>query len=126
MELEEYKIKSSTTCECGYEFVINDITELKRIEEDKFYGGVVRHYSNTVCPKCKKETLLLLKQKGQTYEIKDIAQKDIEVSETLETNCISNEGETDNEYICSICERSFKSKSGLSSHVKKHQNNDIN
>ena len=76
MDLQDYKIKNSTKCDCGYEFTIHDLTELKRIKDNKFYGGNIKHVSETHCPLCLRKTLLLLKQVGQTYKVIDIAQKD--------------------------------------------------
>ena len=125
MDLQGYKIKNKTTCDCGYQFTVHDITELKRIAEDKFYGGVIKHVSETKCPLCLKRTLLFLKQVGQTYEVKDIAQKDrgiVENNNTEQTQINSNESNTiSNEFICPNCKRSFKSKSGLANHIKSCQ-----
>lgn len=138
MDLQNYKIKNSTKCECGYEFDIHNMTELKRIPDDKFYGGVIRHVSETECPECKKKTLLLLKQQGQTYIVKDIAQnekhdhfvgntemvQDEKNDITIEMPIIENTpNNNSNEIICPVCKRSFKNKSGLTIHMKTHQNN---
>ena len=125
MDLQDYKIRNKTTCDCGYQFTVHDITELKRIAEDKFYGGVIKHVSETKCPKCLKETLLFLKQAGQTYEVKDIAQKDIinSIKGTTEKARISPNqiNTTSNELICPNCKRTFKNKSGLANHMKSCQ-----
>lgn len=143
MDLQDYKIKNSTTCDCGYEFTIRDLTELKRINDSKFYGGNIKHVSETHCPLCLRKTLLLLKQVGQTYKVIDIAQKDRPIVEaktiaidengveqtqetsvantsTLEqTQISSNESNTDsNELICQNCKRVFKTKQGLAVHSK--------
>lgn len=136
MNLQDYKIKNSTKCDCGYEFTIKDMTELKRINDSKFYGGNIKHVSATHCPLCLRNTLLLLKQVGQTYKIIDIAQKDratieaktITVDENAnvitdnnieQTQKSSNESNTEsNECICPNCKRVFKTKQGLAVHAK--------
>lgn len=142
MDLQGYKIQSTTKCECGYEFDIHDMKKLQRIPENNFYGGVVRHVDEIKCPQCQRDTLLLIKQQGQTYIVKDIAQKDtigeenndnvannkmvIEQNEDIitETSTIENKEETtsNNGIICPVCQKSFKNKSGLSLHMKTHEN----
>ena len=47
MDLQDYKIKNSTKCDCGYEFTIHDLTDLKRASDSKFYGGNIKHVSET-------------------------------------------------------------------------------
>lgn len=144
MNLQDYKIKNSTTCDCGYEFTIHNLTELKRVDDDKFYGGNIKHVSETHCPLCLRKTLLLLKQVGQTYKVIDIAQKDrkiieaktIEIDENEKEIKDSNTEQRINEqtidnynlektqiglnelFICPNCKRTFKSKSGLTIHTK--------
>lgn len=139
MNLQDYKIKNSTTCECGYEFTIKNLTKLEKIKQDGFYGGIVKHFSNCNCPNCKKDTILFLKQVGQTYVVKDIAQKEteeiaeevveeevvggfeesVEETPTEETTVNSNEENINsNEFICPTCKNTFKSKSGLAIHSK--------
>ena len=124
MDLQDYKIKNSTKCDCGYEFTIHDLTELKRINDNKFYGGNIKHVSETHCPLCLRKTLLLLKQVGQTYKVIDIAQKDrvikTENTDTTERTQISSEtiNDTNNELICPSCKRVFKTKQGLAVHGK--------
>lgn len=124
MDLQDYKIKNSITCDCGYDFTIHDLTELKRINDSKFYGGNIKHVSETNCPLCLRKTLLLLKQVGQTYKVIDIAQKDRATktvnADTTERTQISSEtiNDTDNELICPNCKKVFKSKQGLAIHAK--------
>lgn len=129
MDLQDYKIKNSVKCDCGYEFTIRDMTELKRINDNKFYGGNIKHVSETICPLCLRKTLLLLKQVGQTYKVIDIAQKDrptveakaITINEdgVEQTQIDSNESNTDsNELICQNCKKVFKTKQGLAIHAK--------
>ena len=147
MDLQDYKIKNSTTCNCGYEFTIHDLTELKRVNDSKFYGGNIKHVSETYCPLCLRKTLLLLKQVGQTYKVIDIAQKDkpiieaktIQIDENAsaitehslydqgariintqeQAQINSNETNTaNNEIICPNCKKVFKTKQGLAIHAK--------
>lgn len=124
MNLQDYKIKNNTTCECGYKFTIKDLTKLERINDSKFYSGIVKHFSNSKCPKCQKDTVLFLKQVGQTYIVKDIAQKDIEkenISSVVEEETTGNSNEeniSSNEFICPTCKKAFKNKSGLTMHTK--------
>lgn len=117
MDLKDYKIKNTTKCECGYEFTIHDMKKLQRIPDNNFYGGIVKHIDEITCHNCGKDTLLFLKQTGQTYIVKDIAQKDTLVIED------NKEITSNNEIICPVCERSFKNKSGLAIHIKTHKNN---
>lgn len=136
MDLQDYKIKNTTKCDCGYEFTIHNLTELKRINDSKFYGGNIKHVSETHCPLCLRKTLLLLKQVGQTYKVVDIAQKnrpvikaktitidenakEIKNNDVEQTQINSNETNTPtNEFICQNCKRVFKSKQGLAIHAK--------
>lgn len=121
MNYHGYELKNGQTCNCGYIFKINDMTKLQRIPENDMYGGIVKHLSETKCPGCGRETLLLLKQQGQTYVIKGIAQKELQKEVTEEPIINPEESETiSNEFICPVCEKSFKSKSGLTSHMKVH------
>lgn len=103
MDLKGYNIKNSTVCECGYKFDIHDMNRLQRIDDDKFYGGAIRHVDEIRCPKCSKDTILFIKQEGQSYNVKDIAQKIEEI-----------------ENVCPVCSKEFKNKSGLSMHMKTH------
>ncbi len=120
MDLKGYKIKGTTKCECGHEFVIKDMKKLQRINDDKFYGGAVRHVDEIKCPDCGKDTLLLIKQAGQTYIVKDIGQKEEDI---IETPKIDNKEENivSNEFTCPVCQKTFKNKAGLSVHLKTHQ-----
>ncbi len=122
MDLGNYKVKNKTRCECGHEFTIKDMKKLQRINDDKFYGGIVRHVDEIKCPVCSRDTLLLIKQVGQTYIIKDIAQKDETVAdnEKVQSETNKEDNNTDNEFICPVCQRAFKNKAGLSVHMKTH------
>lgn len=118
INIKDYEIQGSKFCECGHEFTMNDFTELKRINEQGFYANQVKHYSSTTCPKCHKETILLLKQVGQTYNIIDIAtEKNIETKPIIKN---SEEKRTTNEFICPECKKACKNKLGLTAHLKTH------
>ncbi len=127
MDLQGYKVKNTTKCSCGHEFTIHDMKTLRRISDSRFYGGVIKHVDEIICPECQKETLLLLKQAGQTYIVKDVAQKDtiIEAKKEQirsEASTIENKEEniSSNEIICPECKKVFKNKSGLTIHMKTH------
>ncbi len=129
MELKELNIKTNNICECGYKFNIHDITKLERIEDNSFFGGIVKHYSKTYCSNCGKETILLLKQAGQTYTIKGIGTNNNRNEELVKThseniqNVENNQDNTNsNEFICPVCQKVCKSKIGYSSHMKTHEN----
>lgn len=131
--LENMKIKNATVCDCGREFIINDIEKLERIDDKSFYSGVVKHYSKAICPNCSKEVILLLKQVGQTYKVINIAEKIEDISNNVEINTESTEIETiieneeekeqSNELICPICQKECKSKSGMAAHMRTHEDN---
>ena len=139
MDLHDYEIKNTTKCGCGYEFTIHDMKKLQRLPE-AIYGGAVKHVDEIQCPQCKKDTLLIIKQQGQTYIVKDIAQKepipeDIHVEDMqqvesttedihVKDTTMENEGIiiNNNEIICPVCKRTFKNKSGLTVHMKIHAN----
>lgn len=130
---EEYDIKGTLTCTCGHEFTLQDMKELERINQSGFYGNIVKHYSKTQCPVCKKETILFLKQTGQTWKIIDIATKNIKESQNIiqgiakviedkPNTVIEEKKENSNGLICPICGKACKSQIGLNSHLKTHQN----
>ena len=74
MELQDYVIKNDTKCKCAHVFTIRDMKKLQRLSTP-IYGGAVKHVDEIQCPECGRDTLLLIKQQGQTYIVKDIAQK---------------------------------------------------
>lgn len=135
---ENIKIRNSTKCDCGRQFVITDIEKLQKIEDKHFYSGVVKNYSKAHCPNCGKEVILLLKQAGQTYDVINVAEEfknvinpnenvinNVEnVQNTQIETTIENEQQSvsNNEIICPECKKTFKSKSGLTNHMKTHQN----
>lgn len=153
MELQDYIIKNNTKCECGHQFDIHDMKKLQRLSEP-IYGGAVKHVDEIKCPECGKDTLLLIKQQGQTYIVKDIAQKTNECIDAIAkksnedkkaivdiskgnieevptepivnnvSTTIQNEPlcESSNEFICHVCNKTFKSKAGFTAHMKTHEN----
>ena len=110
------ELRANTKCDCGYEFTLKDITGINRINQHGFYGNLVKDYSPTVCPKCKKEYILLLKQKGQTWEIVNIAT----VPQNT-TNEIEKENNEIQKFVCPQCGMICKSQLGLNSHLRSHQ-----
>lgn len=131
--LENMKIKNTTVCSCGREFVITDIQKLQRVNDKNFYSGVVKHYSKAICPECGKEVILLLKQVGQTYKVLNIAKTETieEKAERMVDTIITAISETEkeetktesDELICPVCQKECKSKSGMTAHMRTHENN---
>lgn len=117
---EDYNIQNTNSCKCGHKLYINDITELKKINEPGFFGNIVKYCSYTKCPKCRQELILFLKQKGQTWQIMGVGTKnnDKQLSQGEQKNMKINS----NEFICDICGKVCKSQIGLNSHIKTHQN----
>ena len=133
LEGKEYEVKSKTTCDCGYQFTLQDMEELKRINQPGFYGNVLKHYSHAKCKQCGNDVILLLKQVGQTYKIIDIACENVQKSsesssKNVQTNVnqpsttIEENNNNSKEFICPVCEKVCKSQIGLNSHLKIHQN----
>ena len=121
---QDYNVQDTTKCTCGHKFNIHDIDGLVPIDNHGFYSNIVKYGSHIHCPKCYKETVLLLKQKGQTWNILGIAVKKEQNQEipkkqptTIENKTVSN---TSNEIICPICQKVCKSKIGLNAHMKTH------
>ena len=125
-DIKEYKVQNKRICDCGHEFNINDVNGIQKINEHGYYGNVVKHASITKCPICKKETVLLLKQKGQTWGIIDIAVKEKTNRTEDKTITTKNENkektETSQEFVCPVCEKICKSKIGLNAHMRTHNN----
>ena len=125
---QDYNIEDTTKCVCGHNFNIHDIDGLVPIDNHGFYSNVVKYGSHIHCPQCYKETVLLLKQKGQTWNIlgiatpktllfKEIEEQEQKLDTTIENKIVSN---TNNEIICPICQKVCKSKIGLNAHMKTH------
>jgi len=124
IEDTDYIIKGTTKCECGYQFEMKDFTELKRLNIPGFYANQVKHFSPAKCPNCNKETLLLLKQSGQTYTIIDLAERKMtDMKEDIVEGHISQieeEKEGSKEFVCPTCQKVCKSQLGLNAHIKTH------
>lgn len=117
--LLDFEVKNTTKCSCGHVFDIEDMADLRKIRQDGFYGNVVKHGSFVCCPNCKKETWLLLKQKGQTYVVLDIAvEKDVP-SDVLIPD-VEHQVLDNDTFMCSTCGKVCKSQAGLNSHMKIH------
>ena len=121
MEIRDYDIKGTTKCECGHEFTMKDFQNLNRINQHGFYANNIKHFSPAICPDCKKEVILFLKQKGQTYVIVDIATKKDDVA-TLPTNPIEEKEQQSQEFICPDCKKVCKNQLGLNAHMRTHTN----
>lgn len=124
IDVEEIKILNGIDCECGkHEFTLKDLKRLEQLTDTHgFYGNIVKYYSETICPECGRNVILLLKQRGQTWEIMNTAVRN-QVSESDVTVVVSDEEkETSNKVCCPVCQQGFKSKAGLSSHMKIHEN----
>lgn len=126
---KEYEIKGSTQCECGNQFTLQDVDEIKKINQRGFYGNTLNNYSEVTCNKCNKRAIIFLKQKGQSWEIIDSAKevvkeepkKEQDNAEETKTT-IEPTNNNSNEFICPVCEKVCKSKIGLNAHLKTHEN----
>lgn len=118
MNINNLEIQGSTKCNCGHEFILKDITSIEKINEHGFYSGVVKEYSKTKCPHCGQETILLIRQKGQSWEILNTA-INIDIAEKPKMK-IEETKQVSNEFVCSVCGKICKSKSGLTAHLKTH------
>lgn len=137
LENKEYEIVGSTKCSCGHEFEAREMKELKRINQDGFYGNIVKHYGHATCPNCNKDVILLLKQKGQTYVVLDTAVesnknvnkatktgvKNVQITVEAPMQAVEEKTTNSNEITCPICGKVCKSQIGYNSHMKTHQNN---
>lgn len=153
MEMKNVIVRGTTKCDCGYEFSLQDLTKLEKITDHGFYGGIVKHCSEAICPNCNKKVILLLKQVGQTWEVINTVVKEEEKTDSIENNNVEveetenikndnvninddkteaeidknnekeEENNTSNDFICPVCERACKSQIGLNSHMKTHENN---
>lgn len=133
LNVKELRILNTTKCECGHEFTLKDIKSIDRINEQGFYSNIVKNYSESKCPQCGKTKILLVKQVGQTWKIVNIATTDelqtMKV-QLMTSQVVTTQPETKNktnntltnEFICPVCEKVCKSKIGLNSHIKTHQN----
>lgn len=133
LEGKAYDVKNRTVCDCGYEFNLQDMEKLTKINQPGFYGNIVKHYSPAKCKHCGKNVILLLKQAGQTYKIIDIAcenvkehinndSKNVQVIVNQSSKAIEENNKNSQEFICPVCKKVCKSQIGLNSHMKTHQN----
>ena len=152
IDVKELKILNQKGCRCDfYEFSLADVKSIEFLQDAHgFYGNLVKHYSKVICPECGKETIVLLKQLGQTWEIMNTAisaneivieksenseskSENVEVSKQIIEKVIENtaeqtesqneqENNSSEEYICPKCKKVCKNKCGLSAHMKTHQN----
>ncbi len=124
LENKEYEIRSSIKCDCGHEFEAREMEELKRINQDGFYGNIIKHYGHATCPNCGKKVVLLMKQLGQTYKVIDTASlKEVQTAIKRPVINVDSKINNSNEFICLTCGKVCKSQLGLNSHLKTHQNN---
>ena len=146
IDVKEIRMLNQKGCRCGYhEFTLEDVRSVEQLADAHgFYGNLVKHYAKAICPECTKETILLLKQVGQTWEIMNTAvTKDVIIIEapkkevqqmTSQVTSIKNtvtkqpeikneeEKELNQEFICPECKKVCKNKSGLAAHMRTHQN----
>lgn len=151
IDVKELRVLNQKDCRCGYyEFTLDDVRSVEQLQDAHgFYGNLVKHYATAICSECGKETILLLKQAGQTWEIMNTAistnelvienpqdanieknasytEQDAQVQLTENT---SEQTETENkeednqvqEFICPECKKVCKNKIGLTAHMKTHQ-----
>ena len=123
VDVKELKILNRKDCQCGmHEFSLKDVKGIEPlIDAHGFYGNLVKNYAAVQCPKCHNITVLLLKQVGQTWDIMNTA-----IIKNIQTEQTKNKNQTENkliqEFICPKCQRTFKNKLGLNSHMRTHQN----
>ena len=135
MDINKYNVSDTNVCECGHKFDIHEIDKLDTIINKGFYSNIVRTCSLIKCAKCKRETVLLLRQRGQTWEILGIGtpknavipKKVIEAAprpkiEPKKQTTIENKAEkiTSNELICPICKKVCKNQLGFKAHMRSH------
>lgn len=151
IDVKELRILNQKDCRCGYhEFTLDDVKSVDLLKDSHgFYGNLVKHYSKVICPECGKETIALLKQVGQTWEIMNTAinaneiviensqnaniEEDASYTEqdalvqltenATEQTEIKNKKENNQsqEFICPECKKVCKNKVGLTAHMKIHQ-----
>lgn len=127
IDVKEIHVLNTKKCSCGYEFSLKDFTKLENLSDTHgFYANIVKHYTMAKCPVCHKETILLLKQKGQTWEVMNTA-KFIDVTDTNVGNLkstatidLKEQTNLKQEFICPVCKKVCKNKIGLNAHMKIH------
>ena len=121
-------------CRCAnHKFILKDVRSVEPLEDAHgFYGNLVKHYAKVICPECKQETILLLKQLGQTWEIMNTAVTENMIIPKIKPEALKTKKEqtrienkpkeiSNNEFICPECQKVCKSKIGLNAHMKTHQ-----
>lgn len=74
IDVKELELLNTTQCECGHTYSLKDFTKMEALEDAHgFYGNIVKNYSRAICPRCRKKVIMLLKPKGQTWEVINIA-----------------------------------------------------
>lgn len=104
IDVKELQILNTTKCECGHEYSLKDFTNLEMLQDAHgFYANLVKHYCITKCPECGANRILLLKQKGQTWEVINTAilKSDMKKCENITENDSKNVEIQQNEVITS-------------------------
>lgn len=142
IDVKELEMLNRKDCTCGnHQFSLSDINGISFLQDAHgFYGNLVKNYSRVICPVCQNETILLLKQVGQTWDIMNTArvrkQEDANTKENASyekedaqmqlTEQTENENKEEKnqseELICPECKKVCKNKSGLAAHMRTHQN----
>lgn len=135
IDVKELNILNRKNCICGnHGFTLADVKSVEPLQDAHgFYGNLVKHYAKIECPVCHRKTILLLKQAGQSWDIMNTAvTNDMNKTIVVQTKTqiakvqpeITNKEEKNNsnEFICPVCKKVCKSKIGLNSHMKTHQN----
>lgn len=115
---KDYEIKDSVICNCGHKFTLRDVNGLEPLDQHGFFANIVKNCSVTNCPECGLETILLLKQRGQTWDILGIAAAKDGISQATIQN--KTEKEKNEEFICPECQKVCKNKVGLIGHMRTH------
>ena len=139
IDVKELKVLNRTDCKCGnHKFTLADLQKLENLTDTHgFYANLVKHYSLAECPECQNRIVMLLRQKGQTWEVMNTAELaqvtdglvqvdeptyvqvyDDSIEQT--TLGLNEQKEANQEFICPECNRAFKNKSGLTNHMKTH------
>lgn len=121
MELYKIKVKNKNQCECGHVFTIEERTsDMIKNEDYHFYGGRAEYFANAKCPECGEEYILIIESANNGYKVFDISDKEKQEAEVGPiANNEGSETEVSDEFKCEKCNRTFKNKSGLSSHKRK-------
>lgn len=144
IDVKELNILNEKNCRCCFhKFEMKDIKSIEQLSDAHgFYGNLVKNYAIVECPECHEETILLLKQVGQTWDIMNTAV----TNEMIAPKVITSTGKTEKElngvhqeniteqtkpkdekknnksqeFICPECKKVCKSKIGLNAHMRTH------